>query len=92
MEIYKSLFTVPTIVLKGLSKKNSLAAERLRRMQRGEDKYFTGSEIGVSHMLGKEPVRGRGRRAVHLLDPLQTAPAHYPSAQGDTEMEVGTWS
>lgn len=28
-------------------------------MQRGEDKYFTGSEIGVSHMLENEPVRRR---------------------------------
>lgn len=44
-------------------------------------------------MLEKEPVREAGRRrAVHPLDPLPTAPAHYPAAQGDTEMEVGTWS
>jgi hypothetical protein len=58
-------------------------------MQRGEDKYFTGSEIGVSHMLGKEP-GGEGERgeAVYLLDPLQTAPAHYPSTQEEMGMQI----
>lgn len=36
-------------------------------MQRGEDKYFTGSEIGVSHMLEKEPVRGRVESELCIL-------------------------
>lgn len=72
----------PTIVLKGLSKKNSLAAGRLRRMQRGKDEYFTGSEIGVSHMLGKEPVRGRGEVSCASSGSIASSTSTLPISSG----------